>query len=128
MSTIALLARLGLAAAVSAPPPAPDPGDFAIMPWGVTRNDPEVHAGICDCGFNLAGFVPVDAIDNVGKAGLKGMVASKYFDDDGYLRRDDKVRADVSKSKLPITVQLAKPAVSRPPAQGHCACGRSSSP
>ncbi len=52
----------------------PDPHDFAILPWGWTKADPEQLAWIAECGFNLAGFVSPEDLDPVLKAGLQGIV------------------------------------------------------
>ncbi|HON68159.1 MAG TPA: hypothetical protein PLS23_16860, partial [Phycisphaerae bacterium] len=49
------------------------PEDFAILPWSWIPNDAEMLKGIYECGFNLAGFVPVDALDAVQAAGLKAI-------------------------------------------------------
>ncbi|MGI6296537.1 MAG: hypothetical protein ACOX3G_10665 [Armatimonadota bacterium] len=48
--------------------------EFAILPWGSTTGDQSVYDTIRDCGFNLAGFVTVDELDKVNKAGLQCLV------------------------------------------------------
>jgi hypothetical protein len=51
------------------------PEDFAILPWGMTESDdPEVYAGIAECGFNMAGFVNAKRLDLAHKAGLKAFL------------------------------------------------------
>jgi len=50
------------------------PEEFAILPWGGTPPDPEMLTGIRECGFNLAGFVSPDGLDQVREAGLKCLV------------------------------------------------------
>lgn len=50
------------------------PEEFAILPWGGTPADPEILRGIKECGFNLAGFVSPDGLDQVRDAGLKCLV------------------------------------------------------
>lgn len=52
-----------------------DPSEFVIMPWGTTSGDQSVFDTIRDCGFNTAGFVRVDDLDKVEKAGLKCLVS-----------------------------------------------------
>lgn len=66
-----------------APPPAVAPEDFAILPWGQTPGDPELLAGIRECGFNLAGFVAPDDLDAVRAAGLKAFVIDRSIRADG---------------------------------------------
>ena len=51
------------------------PEEFAILPWGWTPGDPDQLAGIRECGFNLAGFVAVDHLELVRKAGLQCIVS-----------------------------------------------------
>ena len=48
---------------------------FPIMPWNNPPNDPAVLKRIHDCGFTLAGFVPVAALDNCQAAGLKAIIS-----------------------------------------------------
>jgi hypothetical protein len=56
------------------------PEQFAILAWdGPTRTWSKTYTvGVCDtirdCGFNLAGFVEKDKLDNVAAAGLKAIV------------------------------------------------------
>ena len=56
------------------------PEQFPILPWGWTPTSPEVPAspevfeGIRECGFNLAGFVNPQDLDQVHRAGLKAIV------------------------------------------------------
>ncbi|HOA72798.1 MAG TPA: hypothetical protein PL151_17430 [Phycisphaerae bacterium] len=57
------------------------PEDFAILPWSWIPNDAEMLKGIYECGFNLAGFVPVDALDAVQAAGLKAIVSGLHVND-----------------------------------------------
>jgi hypothetical protein len=47
---------------------------FPILPWGWTPASPEVFTGIRECGFNLAGFVNPQDLDQVQQAGLKAIV------------------------------------------------------
>lgn len=60
---------------------APAPEQFAILPWGGTPGDPTVLADVKACGFNLAGFVPPEALDAVAAAGLKAIVSGLHVDD-----------------------------------------------
>ena len=55
-------------------PAIPDPSVFAILPWGPNDCSLEAYQSMRDAGFNLAGFVPPDNLDNVQKAGLKAFV------------------------------------------------------
>src|SRR5215471_19451164 len=48
---------------------------FPIMPWDIPPNDLAVLARIRDCGFTLAGFVPVSGLSNCQAAGLKAIVS-----------------------------------------------------
>src|SRR5262245_26780482 len=48
---------------------------FPIMPWNNPPNDLAVLKKIHDCGFTVAGFVPVAALDNCQAAGLKAIVS-----------------------------------------------------
>lgn len=50
------------------------PEQFPILPWGWTPASPDVFAGIRECGFNLAGFVNPQDLDQVDRAGLKAIV------------------------------------------------------
>jgi hypothetical protein len=50
------------------------PEEFAIMPWGRTPGDSSTLKDIYDCGFNLAGFVRSEDLNNVSQAGLKAIV------------------------------------------------------
>ena len=79
---VCVLLSMGLAASLGAGLASADEGmrmlspeEFAVLPWGWTPNDPQVLETIRDCGFNLAGFVAPDALDNVASAGLKGIVS-----------------------------------------------------
>lgn len=51
-----------------------EPEEFAIMPWGWTPGDLSTFKDIYDCGFNLAGFVRIEDLKNVSRAGLKAIV------------------------------------------------------
>lgn len=48
---------------------------FAILPWGWTPADPAVLREIKRAGFNLAGFVSAEGLDEVAAAGLKAIVS-----------------------------------------------------
>lgn len=50
------------------------PSEFTVLPWGGTSGDQSVYDTIRDCGFNLAGFVTVEELDKVAKAGLECLV------------------------------------------------------
>lgn len=50
------------------------PEQFPILPWGWTPASPDVYEGIRECGFNLAGFVNPQDLDQVHQAGLKAIV------------------------------------------------------
>lgn len=67
--------------ALSASPKLVAPEDFAILPWSSVPNDAEVLQGIRDCGFNLAGFVPPEALDAAQAAGLKAIVSGLHVND-----------------------------------------------
>jgi hypothetical protein len=55
---------------------APDPGNFAILPWGWLNDaSPEALAEMKACGFNLAGFVAPEHVEAVAAAGLKAFVS-----------------------------------------------------
>src|SRR5690242_11190684 len=64
-----------LAIAFHSPGAEPNTNVFPIMPWNNPPNDPEVLRKIHDCGFTLAGFVPIAALDNCQAAGLKAIVS-----------------------------------------------------
>jgi len=49
--------------------------EFAILPWGPAKGELKDFRTIYDCGFNMAGFVPVDKIGTAAKAGLKVIVS-----------------------------------------------------
>lgn len=53
-----------------------DPKEFAVLPWGWTPGDPAALKEIRECGFNLAGFVAPEHLDQVHEAGLKGIVST----------------------------------------------------
>ncbi|MBE0695417.1 MAG: hypothetical protein IH586_00685 [Anaerolineaceae bacterium] len=50
------------------------PAEFAILPWGWTPADADVLGEIRRCGFNLAGFIPPEALDLAGGAGLQAIL------------------------------------------------------
>lgn len=50
------------------------PEQFPLLAWNVARGNPAVFARMWDCGFNLAGFVPIQDLDAVAAAGLKCFV------------------------------------------------------
>jgi hypothetical protein len=50
------------------------PEQFPILPWGWTPASLEVLEGIRECGFNLAGFVNPQDLDQVQRADLKAIV------------------------------------------------------
>lgn len=72
VAIILLYCAMSCTAAEEKPMIAPE--DFAILPWGGTPADPEILKGIKECGFNLAGFVSPDGLDQVRDAGLKCLV------------------------------------------------------
>jgi len=47
---------------------------FPIMPWDNPPNDPKVLRDLRECGFTIAGFVPLKALDACRAAGLKAIV------------------------------------------------------
>jgi hypothetical protein len=49
--------------------------EFAILPWGPAKGELKDFRTIYDCGFNMAGFVPVDKIGLAARAGLKVIVS-----------------------------------------------------
>lgn len=53
------------------------PEEFPILPWSWIDGDEKTFNEIRECGFNLAGFVRPNALENVCQAGLKAIV----FDD-----------------------------------------------
>jgi hypothetical protein len=53
---------------------APDPEQFAILPWDSAPGDKAALEDIKACGFNLAGFAPIDHLDAVAAVGLKAFV------------------------------------------------------
>ena len=67
--------RLDAAAPATATEATLAPEDFAILPWGGTRPDPDILREIRECGFNLAGFVRPEGLDAVAAAGLKCIVS-----------------------------------------------------
>jgi hypothetical protein len=54
---------------------APGTNIFPIMPWDGPPNDLATLQKIRDCGFTIAGFVPVAALSNCQAAGLKAIVS-----------------------------------------------------
>jgi len=50
------------------------PEEFAILAWGDVPADRELVRGIYECGFNLAGIVPVERLDMIREVGLKCFV------------------------------------------------------
>ena len=71
---------------------APDPSDFAILPWGwldwADEDAAETLEDLKACGFNLAGFVAPEDMDAVRAAGLQAFV------------RDSRVHAPVRNEEL----------------------------
>lgn len=66
---MSLMLGLGVAAE------APDPHDFAILPWGWLGDaSPETLEEMKACGFNLAGFVAPEDMEAVREAGLQAFV------------------------------------------------------
>jgi len=53
------------------------PDEFVILPWGWTSGDPSVFKDIYDCGFNLAGFVSIEDLEKVSRAGLKAILSER---------------------------------------------------
>lgn len=53
------------------------PSEFTILPWGTTVGDQSTFNDIHACGFNLAGFVRVDDLQKVSKAGLQCLVTDQ---------------------------------------------------
>ncbi|MHC4800018.1 MAG: hypothetical protein ACYTF1_25555, partial [Planctomycetota bacterium] len=51
-----------------------EPEEFPIVPWGWTPGHLDGLKEIRACGFNLAGFVEMEALDLVREARLKGIV------------------------------------------------------
>ena len=49
--------------------------DFAVLPWDWPAGGQEMFDQIRDCGFNLAGFVKPEHLDQVRQAGLAGIVS-----------------------------------------------------
>ncbi len=50
------------------------PEQFPLLAWNVARGDTATFARMWECGFNLAGFVPLQDLDAVAAAGLKCFV------------------------------------------------------
>ena len=73
LTSVLVACVAGRAAAADIPRVAPE--DFAILPWGGTPAEPEILAGIHECGFNLAGFVAPEGLDAVHAAKLKAIVS-----------------------------------------------------
>jgi hypothetical protein len=48
---------------------------FPIMAWNTPPSDPAVYKKMAECGLNVAGFVPVAALDMCNAAGLKAIVS-----------------------------------------------------
>ncbi len=86
------------------------PNDFAVLPWGWTPGDQEVLDEVRECGFNLAGFVSADSLDNVSKAGLQCLVSDPSTHvGDAETQLDDK---EIAKRVEALTARTAKhPAV-----------------
>jgi hypothetical protein len=63
------------ALAAAQPPATQEPAPFfPVMAWDGPPNDPAVLKEMRECGINVAGFVPVAALDNCHAAGLKAIV------------------------------------------------------
>ncbi len=76
------------------------PTDFAIMPWDSVPDDLDVLKGIRECGFNLAGFAQIGALDTVSKAGLQCLVYCNVGDAEiqlGQAEIDRRVKAMVKR-------------------------------
>lgn len=58
-------------------PEPPAPRDFPIMAWGTAPTEPEQLRLMKEAGLNIAGFVPVSAIERVREAGLACFVSDK---------------------------------------------------
>jgi hypothetical protein len=63
------------AAAADATPAPKAAAFFPIMAWDGPPNDLTFLKRMRECGFTVAGFVPVAALDNCQAAGLKGIVS-----------------------------------------------------
>jgi hypothetical protein len=50
---------------------------FPIMAWDGVPDDPAVFKKMRDCGFTVAGFVPVAGLDNCHAAGMKAIVSDE---------------------------------------------------
>ncbi|MDB6059128.1 MAG: hypothetical protein JWO95_2972 [Verrucomicrobiales bacterium] len=48
---------------------------FPIMAWNTPPSQPAVYQKMAECGLNVAGFVPVAALDMCQSAGLKAIVS-----------------------------------------------------
>lgn len=56
------------------------PEDFVIFPWDRLPPARENYLEAYECGFNVAGFVPAEALDLVAAAGLKGFVSDPLIE------------------------------------------------
>lgn len=81
MIAIGLAMGLGAVAATKGEKTMLKPEEFAILPWGHTPSDPDILNDIRQCGFNLAGFVGVEGLDPVDKAGLQCIVSGVHVGD-----------------------------------------------
>jgi len=71
-----LLLTFGMLSSANGVLKAEQPTDFfPVMAWDGVPNDPAVLKKMRDCGFTVAGFVPVAALDNCQAALLKGIIS-----------------------------------------------------
>jgi len=107
------LGVLWLGAVAQAQPegvPAMKPEEFAVLAWGWTPGDRALLNGIRECGFNLAGFVNVEHLDQVAAAGLKAIVSAPAI-------HADDAACGLSAEEIGRRAQAAAQAVA-----GHPAC------
>jgi hypothetical protein len=70
-----------------APTAEPEPV-FPIMAWNNVPNDPAVLKRMRDCGLTVAGFVPIDGLDNCHSAGMKAIVSDARLSDYDWTKVD----------------------------------------
>ena len=73
------------------------PEQFPIFPWDHLPPDPAKYQEAYECGLNLAGFVPPDAVDVVRAAGMKAFVSDPRIMVNDHLKFSDaEIQSNVS--------------------------------